>query len=244
MPAAGTAARPPAKLSPPPLTYFRLARGVRLLYNSGRMAVDVRIYTGGPAACNAYLIKGRSGYVAVDAPLGFADWVSRRLPEGAVLTDLLITHQHFDHVDDAARLKELTGCRIHAHSPYSPELTLEKAAAAWGLEPPPPFVVDDAFGSDHTAADWGGLDWTLHHIPGHAMDGMAYQLADAELLFVGDILFAGSIGRTDFPGGSMATLVRGIRDKLMVQEPATRVYCGHGPYTTLQEEMLNNPYVS
>ncbi len=208
------------------------------------MAVDIRIYTGGPAACNAYLIKGRDGYVAVDAPLGFADWVLKRLPEGAKLTDLLITHQHFDHVDDAARLHKLTGCRIHAHSPYSKALTLEEAARAWGIEPPLPFVVEDAFGSSLASADWGGLKWTLHHIPGHSPDGMAYQLADEELLFVGDILFAGSIGRTDFPGGSMAELVRGIREKLMVQEPATRVYSGHGPYTSLQEEMLNNPYVS
>ncbi len=208
------------------------------------MAVDVQIYTGGPVACNAYLIKGTSGYVAVDAPLGFADWVRQRLPEGAVLTDLLLTHQHFDHVQDAARLHELTGCRLHAHSPYSPALTLAESARAWGIVPPAPFEVEDAFGSSLTTADWGGHKWTLHHIPGHSPDGMAYQLADERVLFVGDILFAGSIGRTDFPRGSMSALVRGIREKLMVQEPATRVYSGHGPYTSLQEEMLNNPYVS
>ncbi len=208
------------------------------------MAVDVRIYTGGPAACNAYLIKGSTGYVAVDAPLGFADWVCKRLPEGATLTDLLITHQHFDHVQDAARLRELTGCRIHAHSAHSRELTLEDAAGRWGIEPPAPYHVDDAFGSSLTSADWGGLAWTLHHIPGHSPDGMAYHLAEKELLFVGDILFAGSIGRTDFPGGSMSTLVRGIREKLMVLEPATRIYSGHGPFTSIQEEMLNNPYLS
>ncbi len=213
------------------------------MYNSGHMAVDVQIYTGGPVACNACLVRGKGGYIAVDAPLGFADWVRRRLPEGAALTDLLLTHQHFDHVDDAARLQKLTGCRIHAHSPYSPELTLSKAASAWGLEPPPPFVVDDAFGSSAATADWGGLAWTLHHIPGHSPDGMAYQLAEEELLFVGDILFAGSIGRTDFPGGSHAALVRGIREKLLALDPATAVYSGHGPDTSLQEEMLNNPYV-
>ncbi len=209
------------------------------------MLVDVRKYTGGPAFCNGYLVRGESGYVAVDAPLGFADWVVARLPEGARLTELIITHQHFDHVDDAARLKELTGCRICAHSPYSPELTLEKSAAsAWGIAPPPPFVVDDAFGSSRTEANWGGLHWQLYAIPGHATDGMAYGIADKQLLFTGDILFADGIGRTDFPGGSMEALVGGIREKLLVLEPATDVYSGHGPRTSIQEELLNNPYLS
>ncbi len=205
--------------------------------------VDIQQYTGGPVACNAYLIRGEAGYVAVDAPLGFADWVQAHLPEGAKLVTLLLTHQHFDHVQDAARLQQLTGCRICAHSPYSPDLTLEVAARAWGIEPPAPFKVDELLGSMRATANWGGFSWQLYAIPGHAPDGMAYGLETVPCLFVGDILFAGSIGRTDFPGGSHAELVRGIREKLMVQEPATTVYSGHGPSTTLQEEMLNNPYL-
>ncbi len=209
------------------------------------MIVDIRKYTGGPVFCNAYLVRGEAGYVAVDAPLGFADWALTRLPEGEKLTALLLTHQHFDHVQDAARLQELTGCRICAHSPYSPELTLEAdAARAWGIEPPAPFRVDDVFGSSRKAANWGGLDWQLYSIPGHSPDGMAYGLEKKGSLFVGDILFAGSIGRTDFPGGSHATLVRGIREQLLELDPATVVYSGHGPATSIQEELLNNPYLS
>ncbi len=208
------------------------------------MAVDIQKYTGGPVACNAYLIRGENGYVAVDAPFGFANWVLARLPEGAKLTDLLLTHQHFDHVQDAARLQSLTGCCIHAHSPYSDTLTLAAAARAWGIEPPAPYRVDDAFGCARRAAEWGGLVWQLYAIPGHSPDGMAYGLDADACLFVGDILFAGSIGRTDFPGGSTADLVRGIREKLLVLEPATEVYSGHGPSTSLQEELLNNPYLS
>ncbi len=207
------------------------------------MAVDIQKYTGGPVACNAYLIHGAEGYVAVDAPLGFADWVHERLPEGAELTELILTHQHFDHVQDAARLQQLTGCRICAHSPYSPELTLEQAARAWGITPPAPFTVDDVLGSTRRTAHWGGLHWQLYSIPGHAPDGMAYGLESEQYLFVGDILFAGSIGRTDFPGGSHATLVRGIREQLLGLAPATEVYSGHGPSTSIQEELLNNPYL-
>ncbi len=219
-------------------------RGLTCCILAREMAVDIRKYTGGSVACNAYLIQGAQGYVAVDAPLGFADWVVAHLPEGAKLTELLLTHQHFDHVQDAAKLQALTGCRICAHSPYSPDLTLEAAARAWGIEPPAPFKVDEAFGDKLGAADWGGLHWQLYAIPGHAPDGMAYGLADEPCLFAGDILFAGSIGRTDFPGGSHAALVRGIREHLLPLEPATVVYSGHGPATSIQEELLNNPYLS
>ncbi len=215
-----------------------------MLYTRGQMAVDIQKYTGGPVVCNAYLIEGKDGCVAVDAPLGFADWAMARLPQGKPLTHLLLTHQHFDHVQDAARLQQLSGCCIHAHSPYTESLTLAQAARAWGIEPPAPYRVDDAFGCSPTTADWAGLAWQLHAIPGHSTDGMAYGLPEEACLFVGDILFAGSIGRTDFPGGSMAALVRGIREKLLVLEPATEVYSGHGPDTSLQEELLNNPYLS
>ncbi len=207
------------------------------------MTLDFQKYTGGPVACNAYLIRGEAGYVAIDAPLGFTQWVQARLPQGAKLTELLLTHQHFDHVQDAARLQELTGCRICAHSPYSPDLTLAEAVRAWGITHPAPFRVDEMFGSSRQAANWGGLDWQLYAIPGHSPDGMAYGLEKAHCLFVGDILFAGSIGRTDFPGGSHATLVRGIREQLLGLEPATEVFSGHGPSTSIQEELLNNPYL-
>ncbi len=208
------------------------------------MRADIRKYTGGPVSCNGFLIRGNEGYVAVDAPLGFANWALSCLPEGEKLTHLILTHQHFDHVQDAARLQKLTGCRICAHSPYSPDLTLEEAARAWRITPPAPFTVDDVIGSSRSQADWGGLNWQLYAISGHSPDGMAYGLTAAECLFAGDILFAGSIGRTDFPGGSMEALVRGIRDKLLPLAPATTVYSGHGPATSIQEEVLNNPYLS
>ncbi len=194
--------------------------------------------------CNAYLIEGSEGYVLVDAPDGAAAWVARQLPEGSRLSHLLITHQHFDHVEDAAALQERYGCSIHAHSAYSPALTLEELGSGWGLPPVAPFRVDDAFGSGKTGADWGGLSWEIFHIPGHAPDGVAYLLREKDCVFVGDILFAGAVGRTDFPGGSMAQLVRGIRTQLANLDPHTEVYSGHGPSTTIGEELLNNPYIA
>lgn len=202
------------------------------------------MYTGGPVACNGYLIEGTDGFIAIDAPLGFADWACRRLKGKAPLKHLLLTHQHFDHVQDAARLKEQTGCLIHACAPYSSSLTLEKVAVSWGIEPLRPYAVDDAFGSGPREARWGGLTWRIHPVPGHSPDGVAYQLAEGDCLFVGDILFAGSIGRTDFPGGSQEQLLEGIRSFLLPEAPDTLLYSGHGPSSTLGEEILHNPYLS
>ena len=209
------------------------------------MSADIQVYTGGPCMCNGYLVKCSEGYVAVDAPLGFAAWVSKKLPEGAKVTDLLITHQHCDHVQDAAALAETTGCRIHACMPYSRELTLEELAArSWGGGMDvPPFRVDNAYGPACHKLNCAGNSWTVYHIPGHSPDGVTYELDGTEQLFCGDILFAGAVGRTDFPGGSMASLIRGIRNQLLVLPHTCTVHSGHGPATSLEEEMLNNPYL-
>ncbi len=209
------------------------------------MSIDIKVYTGGPCMCNGYLVRGPQGYVAIDAPLGFAAWVKKTLPADACVTDLLITHQHFDHVQGAAELAAQYGCRISACMPYSTALTLEELARqSWGggfdVEP---FTVDNVLGSHDSTGDWGGLKWAAHFIPGHSTDGMAFELPEEEELFCGDILFAGAVGRTDFPGGSMAQLVRGIREKLLPRPHTTVVHSGHGPDTSIEEEILNNPYL-
>ncbi len=209
------------------------------------MSADIQVYTGGPCACNGYLVSCSGGYVAIDAPLGFAAWVADRLPQGAQLTDLLITHQHFDHVQGVAELAARFGCRVHACMSYNRELTLEELAArSWGggldVEP---YRVDNAFGPADKVLTCAGEEWKAYHIPGHSPDGVAYELSGSEQIFCGDILFAGAVGRTDFPGGSMAALIRGIRDKLMTRPHTCEVLCGHGPGTTIGEEMLNNPYL-
>lgn len=210
------------------------------------MGNEVRMYSGGPVMCNGYLVEGADGYVAVDAPEGFADWALASLPEGTQIRHLLLTHQHFDHVQDAARLRELTGCVVHAHSAYSPSLTLEDLVTrSWGLSMcVRPFPVDDVIGSQKRQAAWAGLEWRIYHIPGHSPDSLVYELPDVGMLLTGDVLFAGSIGRTDFPGGSFSTLVAGIREKLASLDPHLRIGSGHGPTSTLQEELINNPYLT
>jgi len=205
----------------------------------------VRVYQGGSVLCNGYLIEGKDGFIAIDAPEGFAEWILARRPDAKV-TDLLITHMHYDHVEGAAKLKETFGCKIHAHSAYNDKLTLSKLAkSAWGIQLEiAEFIVDDVFGDDCKLAEWGAHRWFIHHIPGHSSDGVAFHLPDEHIMFVGDILFAGSVGRTDLPGGNLALLQRGIHERLFNQDAHTVVYPGHGPYTTISTEILSNPYLS
>ena len=201
-------------------------------------------YTGGDLMCNGYLLSGEAGeYVAVDAPEGFAEWVLNTLPQGAKLAHLLLTHQHFDHIQDAAALQAATGCCVHACAPFSAGLTLRQLASAWGLPQPADFEVHDVLGENDCELELAGLKWRAQYVPGHAAYGMVYYLPALSALFAGDVLFSGSIGRTDMPGGSQSLLVGGIRRKLMTLPPDTDVYPGHGPATSVQEEALNNPFV-
>lgn len=206
----------------------------------------IRVYTGGAVAGNGYLFKtGENTYIAIDAPEGFADWIKSRNPQ-AVITDLLITHQHFDHIQDASRMKEIFDCTIHAAAPYSDELSLvDMANNQWDMDLKiQPYVVDDIITEDKKTATWGGLIWHLLHVPGHSSDSIVYQLPDEDIIFSGDTIFAGSIGRTDFPGGNAPLLLKGLEKKILSQPPTTTIFPGHGPYTTVRNENQTNPYLN
>lgn len=206
----------------------------------------IRVYTGGIAAANGYLVKtDENTYIAIDAPEGFADWIARKRPN-ARITDLLITHQHFDHVQDAAKIQKNFGACIHAYSSYSEEFTLERfARESWNMDLNlEHFEVNDILTeSDHTG-NWGGLHWIMYHVPGHSPDSVVYYLPDENMMFSGDVLFAGSIGRTDLPGGNLKGLQKGIERKILAQPANTNVLPGHGPYTTVRSEILTNPFLS
>lgn len=201
--------------------------------------MKITLYTGGSTQTNGYLVETPDGNFLVDAPEGVAAWLARL---GTRVDDLLLTHQHYDHVLDAAALQE-QGARLHAFAAYSTELTLEAFARAWGM----PITVKpyrtDCLLDVAQPLRLAGLEFALAHIPGHALDAVTFYLADAGLLFSGDTLFAGSIGRTDLPGGSTQQLLEGIARHLLVLAPETRVLSGHGPATTIGREAASNPYL-
>jgi glyoxylase-like metal-dependent hydrolase (beta-lactamase superfamily II) len=201
--------------------------------------VKITSYTGGQTQTNGYLVETPDGNFLIDAPEGVADWLDR---QAVRVDDVLLTHQHYDHVLDAAAL-QARGARLHAFAPYSTELTLEAFARSWGMPiSVDPYQIDSVLAVDQPLR-LAGQVFALAHIPGHALDAVTFYLADSGLLFSGDTLFAGSIGRTDLPGGSTQQLLDGIGRHLLVLPPATRVLSGHGPATTIGREAQANPYL-
>ncbi len=202
---------------------------------------SISCFIGGIAATNGYLVETRGGCFAVDAPEGFADWLQR---QGKTVDTLLLTHQHFDHVMDAALIKETHGARIAAWSAASRDLTLEdifNAFSGMTIEVPP-FVVDEVL-DGRPGFSAAGVAMDLFHVPGHSPDSVCFYTRDHGVIFGGDVLFEQGIGRTDFPGGSMALLVQGIRTKLLTLPDDVRVLPGHGGETTIGEERAGNPFL-
>jgi hydroxyacylglutathione hydrolase len=201
--------------------------------------MKISCFTGGMVQTNGYLIQTPDGRILIDAPEGVADWLDR---QGLRVDDVLLTHQHYDHVTDAAKLR-IGGARLHALQDYSTDLTLESAARAWGLPISViPYEIDRHFDLSQPM-NLAGLEISLAHVPGHSLDSVTFHLAEQGVIFSGDTLFAGSIGRTDLPGGSMETLRTGISRHLMSLKPDTQVYPGHGPSTTILAESTTNPYL-
>jgi hydroxyacylglutathione hydrolase len=196
-------------------------------------------FTGGFVQTNGYLFQTPDGsWIAVDAPAGLAAHLAQR---GIVPAALLLTHQHYDHVEDAAAVAAM-GAKIHAWLPYSTGLTLEEMMRSYGMPVEvPPFTVDVLLEGLDTL-EIGGCTMELAHVPGHAIDSVTFHLPEAGELYSGDTLFAGSIGRADLPGGDPELLIDGIRGKLFALPAATRVFPGHGPATTLGAERAGNPY--
>ncbi len=154
---------------------------------------------------------------------------------------LLNTHGHFDHVGANKKMKAATGADILIHALDAPMLSrLSASAAAWGMiaeDSPEP----DRFLEDGDTISFGNLTLEVMHTPGHTPGGVSFYTDD--LVFVGDTLFAGSIGRTDFPGGNYDTLIASIHNKLFRLDDGTRVFSGHGPETSIGQEKRYNPFV-
>lgn len=206
---------------------------------SSRPIMKISTYTGGFVQTNGYLVETPDGNFLVDAPEGIAAWTVSR---GVRVDDVLLTHQHYDHVTDAAELQAL-GAKLHAFSAYSTDLTLETMVRGWGMPiVVAPYRIDCIFDlTKHLSM--AGLEIFLAYIPGHSTDSVTFRLVDHGVVFSGDTLFAGSIGRTDLAGGSTPQLLDGIALHLMNLPPETRVLPGHGPATLIGTEARENPYL-
>jgi glyoxylase-like metal-dependent hydrolase (beta-lactamase superfamily II) len=160
---------------------------------------------------------------------------------------ILLTHAHVDHVSGVARARRVLSVPIHLHRD---DLFLYEQAVAHGrmfglsVEAPPPV---DVFYDVTQSYGFGEYDVAVHHTPGHCPGGVCLQVGprgtSGKDLFVGDTLFAGSIGRTDLPGGDYDTLLRSITGVLYSFGDDARVHSGHGPDTTVGQERRTNPFL-
>lgn len=169
-----------------------------------------------------------------DKPEVIKSWLDEKKVQ---LKAIINTHGHFDHVGANARLHKMTGAPIWIHRADSYMLT--KPDVGWKLEGPNALEAHD-FLLDGQKIALGGLEVKVLHTPGHSPGGICLYCGD--YLFSGDTLFRLSIGRCDLPGGDFDTLISSIREKLLGLPDHVQVFPGHGPFSTIGEEKLQNPY--
>ena len=207
------------------------------------MSLAVERYELGPIATNCYVVRTSdeaSEAVVID-PGGDAAELGRELERlGVTCAGILITHGHWDHLGGVADLADATGAPVHmaAEERIALERINDFAPAVLPLRPYTPDVLLEG---DETL-DLAGISFQTLRVPGHSPAHLAYY-ADG-CLFSGDVLFAGSVGRTDLPFGDWDTLVASIRLLADRFPPETVVYSGHGPETTLGDELARNPFLA
>ena len=203
------------------------------------------------AATNCYVIAGERGgpAVVVDAPPDVDAVVRLLTAHDLVPVALLVTHGHVDHAGGAAGVVERTGVSAYLH-PDDDYLVSDPATqlrSIFGFVPPgveqfaPPERYLDLAHGQHL--DLAGFNFEVRHTPGHTLGHCVFVVEEEGLVFSGDQLFAGSIGRSDLPGGDFRTLMASMRNQVMTLPDDTRVLPGHGPETTIGRERTVNPFI-
>jgi len=212
--------------------------------------VIIRKLAVGPIQANCFILGcEETRKAAVVDPGDEADRILTLLAEDQLtVTTIINTHGHFDHVGANKRLKEVTGAELHIHSVDAPMLDqLSAMAGAWGMKaensPPANRLLEDG-----DSISFGNHTLKVLHTPGHTPGGICLYCEykqdgeEKKAVFAGDTLFAGSIGRTDFPGGNYDTLINAIRTQLFTLDDDVTVYPGHMNNTTIGVEKRTNPF--
>jgi glyoxylase-like metal-dependent hydrolase (beta-lactamase superfamily II) len=195
-------------------------------------------FTGGIFDTNCFFLR-ESG-ILIDAPQDAAAWLEKK---GHRVTTLLLTHGHIDHVWDAARIQREHACRVGYHRDTEPMVTepdfFRRFGFAWDIEPiTPDRLIDQA-----ASCEIEGIDFQVLLVPGHCPGSLCFLHKIERVLFGGDVLFAGGVGRWDLPGGDQELLFTGIRTKVFALDDDIKVLPGHGLATTVGIERATNPFL-
>jgi len=208
---------------------------------------DVRMFTVGPVQENCFIVRGPGANRAVVVDPGEeADRLIQAVDDLGIdsVEAILLTHTHFDHIGAVAPVARATGAPV-----YCPELETRVLANIMDFVPWPGFGPFESYDADHTVAggetlELAGMTIDVIFTPGHSPGHVTYAVRDEDALFSGDVLFQGSVGRVDLPGGDWPTLLRSIESLVDAYPPETTVYPGHMGITTLARERATNPFLS
>jgi hydroxyacylglutathione hydrolase len=208
--------------------------------------IDVRMFTVGPVQENCFIVRRKDAPTALIVDPGDeSDKLLAALDSLGIETveAILITHTHFDHVGAVAPVARATEAPV-----YVPELEKDVLANIMDYVPWPGFGPFESYEADHTVAggetlELAGLTLDVVFTPGHSPGHVTYAIADEDAVFSGDVLFQGSVGRVDLPGGDWPTLLASIEKLTTTYAPETTVYPGHMGITTLARERATNPFL-
>ncbi len=198
-------------------------------------------FCGGIFETNCYLVHAPEGAILFDAPDGACEWLQSR---GVAPMLLLLTHGHFDHVPDVAKIKRRFGCPIGCHRDTVPMISDADFFRNYGFQLEIEPAEADLLIEEAPAREFLGAKFQVLDVPGHSPGSLCFFSRPDELLIGGDVLFAGGVGRWDLPGGDADLLFGGIREKLYPLGDNVTVLPGHGPATTIGRERATNPYLA